>query len=98
MTYKETEILISKYLNGETSIEEEKRLALEVMRDDRYSAMGLRYFVSATCFGCLFDIELLSATNDSSQFPVFLVWVLHLFPRALARVSVSVTLAVISEI
>ena len=26
--------------------------------------MGLRYFVSATCFGCLFDIELLSATND----------------------------------
>ncbi|MBQ2950520.1 MAG: hypothetical protein IJE12_05675 [Prevotella sp.] len=34
MTYKETEILISKYLNGETSIEEEKRLALEVMRDD----------------------------------------------------------------
>ena len=34
MTYKETEILISKYLNGETTVEEEKRLALEVMRDD----------------------------------------------------------------
>lgn len=34
MTHKETEILITKYLNGETTIEEEKRLALEVMRDD----------------------------------------------------------------
>lgn len=34
MTHKETERLITKYLNGETSVEEEKRLALEVMRED----------------------------------------------------------------
>ena len=34
MTHKETEILIAKYLDGETNIEEEKRLALEVARDD----------------------------------------------------------------
>lgn len=34
MTHKETEILITKYLNGETTMEEEKRLALEVTRDD----------------------------------------------------------------
>ena len=34
MTYKETEILIQKYLNGETTAEEEKLLALEVSRKD----------------------------------------------------------------
>lgn len=34
MTHKETEILITKYLNGETTMEEEKRLALEVTRGD----------------------------------------------------------------
>lgn len=34
MTHKETEILIAKYLNGETTLEEEKQLALEVTRDD----------------------------------------------------------------
>jgi len=33
MTHKETEILIAKYLNGETTLEEEKQLALEVTRD-----------------------------------------------------------------
>ena len=34
MTYKETEILIQKYLNGETTAEEERILALEVSRED----------------------------------------------------------------
>lgn len=34
MTYKETEILIQKYLNGETTAEEEKLLALEVSQKD----------------------------------------------------------------
>ena len=34
MTYKETEILIQKYLNGETTAEEERLLALEVSRED----------------------------------------------------------------
>ena len=34
MTYKETEILIQKYLNGETTAEEERMLALEVSRED----------------------------------------------------------------
>ena len=34
MTYKETEILIQKYLNGETTAEEEKLIALEVSRED----------------------------------------------------------------
>lgn len=34
MTYQETEILIQKYLNGETTAEEEKLLALEVSRED----------------------------------------------------------------
>ena len=34
MTYNETEILIQKYLNGETTAEEEKLLALEVSRKD----------------------------------------------------------------
>ena len=34
MTYKDTEILIQKYLNGETTAEEERLLALEVSRDD----------------------------------------------------------------
>ena len=34
MTYNETEILIQKYLNGETTAEEERRLALEVSRED----------------------------------------------------------------
>ena len=34
MTYKETEMLIQKYLNGETTAEEEKLLALEVSRKD----------------------------------------------------------------
>ena len=34
MTYNETEILIQKYLNGETTAEEERRLALEVSRKD----------------------------------------------------------------
>ncbi len=34
MTYKQTETLIQKYLNGETSVEEEKLLALEVSRED----------------------------------------------------------------
>ena len=34
MKYKETEILIQKYLNGETTAEEERLLALEVSRKD----------------------------------------------------------------
>lgn len=34
MTYSDTEILIQKYLNGETTTEEERLLALEVSRDD----------------------------------------------------------------
>ena len=34
MTYKDTELLIQKYLNGETTAEEERLLALEVSRDD----------------------------------------------------------------
>ena len=34
MTHKETEILIQKYLNGETTAEEELLLALEVSRKD----------------------------------------------------------------
>ena len=34
MTNKDTEILIQKYLNGETTAEEERMLALEVSRDD----------------------------------------------------------------
>ena len=34
MTYNETEILIQKYLNGETTAEEERMLALEVSRED----------------------------------------------------------------
>ena len=34
MTHNETEILIKKYLNGETTAEEERRLALEVSRED----------------------------------------------------------------
>lgn len=34
MTHKEVEILIQKYLNGETTPEEEKTLAIEVSRDD----------------------------------------------------------------
>ena len=34
MKYNETEILIQKYLNGETTAEEERRLALEVSRED----------------------------------------------------------------
>ena len=33
MTYNETEILIKKYLNGETTAEEERLLALEVSRE-----------------------------------------------------------------
>ena len=34
MTYNETEILIKRYLNGETTAEEERLLALEVSRED----------------------------------------------------------------
>jgi hypothetical protein len=34
MTYNEIEILIQKYLNGETTAEEERMLALEVSRED----------------------------------------------------------------
>ena len=34
MTHKETERLITKFLNGETTIEEEKQLTLEAMCDD----------------------------------------------------------------
>ena len=34
MTYNETEILIQKYLNGETTTEEERLLALEVSQED----------------------------------------------------------------
>ncbi len=34
MTHQETEILIQKYLNGETTAEEERLLALEVSRED----------------------------------------------------------------
>ena len=34
MTHKETEELIDKFLNGETSLEEENRWALEVIRND----------------------------------------------------------------
>ena len=34
MTYKDTEILIQKYLNGETTAEEERMLALEVTREN----------------------------------------------------------------
>ena len=34
MTYNQTELLIQKYLNGETSTEEERLLALEVSQED----------------------------------------------------------------
>ena len=34
MTYNDTEVLIQKYLNGETTVEEERLLALEVSRED----------------------------------------------------------------
>ena len=34
MTYNDTEVLIQKYLNGETTVEEERQLALEVSRED----------------------------------------------------------------
>ena len=34
MTHKETEELIDKFLDGETSLEEENQLALEVIRND----------------------------------------------------------------
>ena len=34
MTYNETEIMIQKYLNGETTTEEERLLALEVSQED----------------------------------------------------------------
>ena len=34
MTYNDTELLIKKYLNGETTAEEERLLALEVSRED----------------------------------------------------------------
>ena len=34
MTYNDTELLIQKYLNGETTAEEERLLALEVSRED----------------------------------------------------------------
>lgn len=34
MTHQETEMLIRKYLNGETTAEEERLLALEVSRED----------------------------------------------------------------
>jgi hypothetical protein len=34
MTYKDTEILIQKYLNGETTAEEDRMLALEVTREN----------------------------------------------------------------
>ena len=34
MTHKETEELIDKFLDGETSLEEENRFALEVIRND----------------------------------------------------------------
>lgn len=34
MTHKETKELIDKFLDGETSLEEENRLALEVIRND----------------------------------------------------------------
>ena len=34
MTYKDTEALIQKYLNGETTTEEERLLAIEVSRED----------------------------------------------------------------
>ena len=34
MTYNDTEQLIQKYLNGETTAEEERLLALEVSRED----------------------------------------------------------------
>lgn len=34
MTYKDTELLIQKYLNGETTAEEERLLALEVTREN----------------------------------------------------------------
>ena len=34
MTHKETEELIDKFLDGETSLKEKNRLALEVIRND----------------------------------------------------------------
>ena len=34
MTRNDTELLIQKYLNGETTAEEERQLALEVSRED----------------------------------------------------------------
>lgn len=36
MTNKEIETLITKYLDGETTIEEEKLLVWEIMRNDRH--------------------------------------------------------------
>lgn len=34
MTREETELLITKYIKGETSHDEERRMALELMRDN----------------------------------------------------------------
>ena len=49
MTNKDTEILIQKYLNGETTAEEERLLALEVSRDDAPDD----WKVIAEMLGCL---------------------------------------------
>ena len=49
MTYKDTELLIQKYLNGETTAEEERLLALEVSRDDAPDD----WKVIAEMLGCL---------------------------------------------
>ena len=49
MTYKDTEALIQKYLNGETTAEEERLLAIEVSRED----VPDDWKVIAEMLGCL---------------------------------------------
>ena len=49
MTYKDTEALIQKYLNGETTTEEERLLAIEVSRED----VPDDWKVIAEMLGCL---------------------------------------------
>ncbi len=74
MTYKETEILISKYLNGETTIEEEKRLALEVMRDDapeEWRMIGAM-LGELTTDEALFDHIMAQRSAQKSKRPIYI--------------------------
>ena len=69
MTYKDTEILILKYLNGETTAEEERLLALEVTREN----VPDDWKIIAEMLGCL--------TVDVEQFKAFEGPKLHYGPQ-----------------